>query len=98
MTRRFFSISDLYFQVASGIQKKLILFNPKHINCQIVLSTSLKLVKRMSEDHRRFKRDTKSSRWLPGERLAIVRKSDKLKSEGEFEGRRHVEEWSPADR
>ena len=52
----------------------------------------------MSDDHRRFKRDTKSSRWLPGERLAIVRKSDKLKSEGEFEGRRHVEEWSPADR
>ena len=53
----------------------------------------------MSEDHRRFKRDTKSSRWLPGETtLTIVRKSDKLKSEGKFEGKRHVEEWCPADR
>ena len=38
------------------------------------------------------------SRWMPGQKLAIVRKSDRLKSEGDFEGDRQLEEWSPADR
>ena len=27
-----------------------------------------------------------------------MRKSDRLKSEGDFEGERQIEEWSPADR
>ena len=35
---------------------------------------------------------------MPGQKLAIVRKSDRLKSEGDFEGDRQLEEWSPADR
>ena len=50
------------------------------------------------QPHRRFKRETMSSRWMPGQKLAIVRKSDRLKSEGDFEGDRQLEEWSPADR
>ena len=50
------------------------------------------------QPHRRFKRETMSSRWMPGQKLAIVRKSDRLKSEGDFEGERQLEEWSPADR
>jgi hypothetical protein len=35
---------------------------------------------------------------MPGQKLAIVRKSDRLKSEGDFEGDRQLQDWSPADR